>query len=178
MGVQERTNKKQAPKPCPHRAYLLEGVNACAFSVTSNSATPWNTAPQAPLSTGFSKQEYWSGLPFLPPGDFPDPGIEPMSPTFPAMAGRFFTTQPPGKSPRGREEDKQDFPGGSVVKTSPSNAGSVSYIRSRGAKIPPTLGPKIQNIKQKQYGNKFNRDFKNKQKLFLKSMKQLHVSQW
>ena len=42
----------------------------------------------------FPRQEYWSGLPFPPPGDLPDPGIEPMSP---ALAGRFFTAEPPGK---------------------------------------------------------------------------------
>ena len=48
--------------------------------------TPWTH--QAPLSMGFSRQEYWSGLPFPPPGDFPDPGIEPVSP---ALAGGFFT---------------------------------------------------------------------------------------
>ena len=41
---------------------------------------------------GFSKQEYWSGLPFPPPGDLPSPGIEPMSLTSPALEGRFFTT--------------------------------------------------------------------------------------
>ena len=51
-------------------------------------------ARQAPLSVGFSRQEYWSGLPFPPPGDLPDPGIEPRSPT---VAGRFFTTEPPWK---------------------------------------------------------------------------------
>ena len=49
---------------------------------------------QAPLSTGFSRQEYWSGLPFPPPGDLPDSGIEHASP---ALAGGFFTTEPPGK---------------------------------------------------------------------------------
>ena len=47
-------------------------------------------ALQAPLSTGFSRQEYWSGLPFPSPGDLPDPGMEPGSP---AVAGRFFTTE-------------------------------------------------------------------------------------
>ncbi|ELR53454.1 hypothetical protein M91_07156, partial [Bos mutus] len=47
---------------------------------------------QAPLSMGFSRQEYWSGLPFPSPGDLPDPGIEPGSLTFPALAGKFFTT--------------------------------------------------------------------------------------
>ena len=60
-------------------------------------ATPWTVARQAPLSVGFSSQEYWSGLLFPPPGDLPDPGIEPVSLVSPALAGRFFTTEPPGK---------------------------------------------------------------------------------
>ena len=47
------------------------------------------------MSMGFSRQEYWSGLPFPSPGDLPDPGIKPLSP---ALAGRFFTTEPPGKT--------------------------------------------------------------------------------
>ena len=54
-------------------------------------AALWTVAHQAPLSMGFSRQEYWSGLPFPPPGDFPDPGIEPQSLTSPALARRFFT---------------------------------------------------------------------------------------
>ena len=53
---------------------------------------PVDLACQAPPSMGFSRQEHWSGLPCPPPGDLPDPGIEPMSPTSPAWAGRFFTT--------------------------------------------------------------------------------------
>ena len=57
-------------------------------------ATPWTVALQAPLSVGFPRQEYWSGLPFPSPRDLPDPVIEPASP---ALAGRFFTTEPPGK---------------------------------------------------------------------------------
>ena len=52
---------------------------------------------QAPLSTGFFRQEYWSGLPFPSPGDLPDPGIEPKSPASPALAGGFFTYEPSGK---------------------------------------------------------------------------------
>ena len=56
--------------------------------------TPWTVACQAPLSIQFSRQEYWSRLPFPPPGDLPDPGIELMSP---ALADRFFTPEPPGK---------------------------------------------------------------------------------
>ena len=48
-------------------------------------ATLWTVAHQAPLSVRFSWQEYWSNLPFPPPGDLPDPGIEPMSPASPAF---------------------------------------------------------------------------------------------
>ena len=48
-------------------------------------ATPWTIACQAPLSMGFSRQRYWSGLPCLPPGYLPDPGIELMSPVSPAL---------------------------------------------------------------------------------------------
>ena len=60
-------------------------------------ATPWTAACQAPLSVGFSRQKYWSGLLFPPPGDLPDPGIKHTSPASPALAGGFFTTVPPGK---------------------------------------------------------------------------------
>ena len=55
-------------------------------------ATPWTVAHQAPLSTAFSREEYWSGLPYPPPMDLPDPGIEPKSLMSPALAGGFFTT--------------------------------------------------------------------------------------
>ena len=55
--------------------------------------TPWTVAHQAPLSMGFSRQENWSGLSCPPPGDLPDPGIEPSSPESPALAGRFFTAR-------------------------------------------------------------------------------------
>ena len=58
------------------------------------SATPRMVAGQALLPLRFPRQEYWSGLPFPSPGDLPDPGIKPVSP---ALAGRFFTTEPPGK---------------------------------------------------------------------------------
>ena len=60
--------------------------------------TPWTVANQAPLSLGFFRQEYWSGLPFPPPEDLPDPRIESVSPASPVLAGRFFTTEPPGKN--------------------------------------------------------------------------------
>ena len=56
-------------------------------------ATPWTVAHQASLSMGFSRQEHWSGLPFPSPGDLPDPGIEPRSPTLQADA---LPSEPPG----------------------------------------------------------------------------------
>ena len=59
--------------------------------------TLWTIAHQASLSMGFFRQEYWSGLPFPPPGNLHDPGIEPSSLASLALAGRFFTTEPLGK---------------------------------------------------------------------------------
>ena len=56
--------------------------------------TPWIVVCQAPLSMGLSRQEHWGGLPFPSPADFPNPGIEPITP---ALVGRFFTTELPGK---------------------------------------------------------------------------------
>ena len=58
----------------------------------------WTVALQAPLSMGFSRQEYWSGLPCHPPGDRPDPGIEPVSPLTPALQVDSLTPEPLGKS--------------------------------------------------------------------------------
>ena len=60
------------------------------FSRVRFFVTPWTAACQAPLSMGFSRQEYWSGLPFPSPGDLPNPGIEPVSLLSPALAARFF----------------------------------------------------------------------------------------
>ena len=68
--------------------------------------TPWTVARQAPLTMEFSRQESWSGLPFPPLQDLPDPGIQPMSPTSPALAGRFFTTTPLGKPVVGIKPNK------------------------------------------------------------------------
>ena len=65
--------------------------------VMFDSSTPWAVARQAPLSVGFSRQEYQSVWPCLPPGDLPDLGIKPVSLMSPALAGGFFTAEPPGK---------------------------------------------------------------------------------
>ena len=76
---------------------FLEAQGACMLSHVCPFAAPWTVAHQAPLSMGFSNQEYWSGLPFSSLGDGPDPGIEPVSPVSSALAGGFFTTAPPEK---------------------------------------------------------------------------------
>ena len=76
-------------------------------------ATPWTVARQAPLSMGFSRQEYWSGLPFPSPGDLPNPGIEPRSPTLEADA---LTSGSPGKPyADGIRAGKNTLPGGQEV---------------------------------------------------------------
>ena len=64
--------------------------HVCLFSRVQLFVTPWTVAYQAPLSMRFSRQEYWSGLPFPTPRDLPDPGIEPASLASPPLAGRFF----------------------------------------------------------------------------------------
>ena len=61
---------------------------------------PWTIPRQTPPFMGFSRQEYWSGLPLPTPADLPDPGIEPMSLMSPALAGRFFTTRTASEAPR------------------------------------------------------------------------------
>ena len=89
-------------------------MNVCACSVLSRVllfVTPWTVAHQAPLSMGFSRQEYWSGLPCSPPGDFPNPGIKSLSPESPALTGRFFTTEPTGvpKPYQCSQDSSRDF---------------------------------------------------------------------
>ena len=95
----------QSAVPCIHqllnkhvsqkRMSWLLPVLMCVSSLSRVrlSVTPWTVALQAPLSVGFSRQEYWSGLPFPLAGDLPDPGIESASP---ALAGGFLTTAPLG----------------------------------------------------------------------------------
>ena len=74
--------------PTPFPVILL---CVCAVAQLRDSATPWTVARLAPLSMEFSRQEYWSGLPFPTQGDLPDSGLEPMSPTLTA------SWVPPGK---------------------------------------------------------------------------------
>ena len=71
----------------------------CALTVCSHRSVMSNSLPllHASLSMGLSRQEYWSGLPFPPPWDLPDPGTKPVSLESPALADRFLTNAPPGK---------------------------------------------------------------------------------
>ena len=82
-------NQARTPDPSWLRVQSLSRVRLFV--------TPWTTAHQAPLSMGFSRQEYWSGLSCPPPGDLPNLGIKPTSPADSCIAGRFFTAEPPGK---------------------------------------------------------------------------------
>ena len=87
--------------------------------------TPWTIACQAPLSLGFSRQEYWSGLPLPSPGDLSDPKIEPGSLMSPELADGFFTTDPRGKPKRNYSKKLSGFPGGSDSKASAGDPGSI-----------------------------------------------------
>ena len=78
---------KSEPTLCLALALFVRAKVSCVWFFV----TLWALAHQAPLSMGFSRQEYWSGLPFPPQGDLPTPGIEPMSLMSLALAGRFFT---------------------------------------------------------------------------------------
>ena len=75
-------------------------IDVCMLSSSSLVrlfATPWTVAHQPPLSMGFFRQEYWTGLPCPPPGDLTDPVIESRSAVAPALQVGLFTTEPPGK---------------------------------------------------------------------------------
>ena len=97
MGINKRPLSPQASIQSPKQFLsLYNSLNCCWSSkLCPILVTPQTVACQAPLSMGFPKQEYWSGLPFPFSEDHPDPGIEPASP---ALAGGFFITEPPGKA--------------------------------------------------------------------------------
>ena len=85
-----------------HKSGIINSWQSCwvfSLSVMSNSLQPHvlHVTHQAPLYMGFSRQGYWSGLPFPPPRDLHDPRTDPSSFVSPALAGRLFTTMPPGK---------------------------------------------------------------------------------
>ena len=78
------------------------------FSHVQLFATLCTVTHQAPLFMGFSRQKYWSGLPCPPPGDLPDPGIEPVSLTSPTLAGRFVTTNTTWEAQTTRSDNSKE----------------------------------------------------------------------
>ena len=93
-GIEQQKSGSQCSHVCD--GVLQRGSH---FSHVQLCVIPWTAARQAPLSMGFSAQEYWSGLPFPPPGNLPDPGIKPTFLASPSSAGRFFTTSTTWEAP-------------------------------------------------------------------------------
>ena len=93
--LRPETQKSTCLLSFPHSSPTLNSMCVCNSKCVQAYSTPWPAARQAPLSVEFSRQEYWSGLSFPPPGDLPHPGIKPASP---ALAVGFFTPEPPQKS--------------------------------------------------------------------------------
>ena len=87
------------PTALQHQAWWVRACVLSPFSCVRLFAPLWTLARQVPLSVGFSRQEYCSGLPCPCPGDLPNPGIEPASLISPALAGRFFTTSATWEAP-------------------------------------------------------------------------------
>jgi len=93
----KESNKTEQLSPLTSNVSLRVCLLSC-LSHAQLSVTPWTIAHQAPLSMGFSRQEYWSGLPCTPPWAFPDLGIKPATPVSPALQAGSLPTEPPGKS--------------------------------------------------------------------------------
>ena len=92
MSGERKSAKSQGKNPIHHPLHFF----ACAKLLQKFTfETPWTVAYQAPPSMGFSRQEYWSGLPFPSPGDLPNPGIKPGSP---ALQTDSSPSEPPGKT--------------------------------------------------------------------------------
>ena len=103
VGLQSMGSQRDTTEAPQHtcisdlNVYVIACMHAQLLSYVRLFVTPWTVAHQAPLSMKFSKQEYWSGLPFPPPGYLLESRVEPTSPAFPALASSFFTTVPTGK---------------------------------------------------------------------------------
>ena len=103
LGENLKTDPSPQGEKCQHTVAIPQKstiyVCACALSCLTlcDPVDCLSCSRQTPLSMEFSRQEYWSGLPFPTPGDLSHPGIEPMSVASPALAGRFFPSVPPRK---------------------------------------------------------------------------------
>ena len=97
--ILEQVNWVTVPHSRQRSSFLMRACMLSHFSHVQIFVTLWIVAHQAPWSMEFSRQEYWSGLPCLPLGDLPNPGIKPTSLFSPALSGRFFTTSALSYSP-------------------------------------------------------------------------------
>ena len=144
MNLSFNNNKKQAIKNLP----------TCMLSCFGRVwlfATLWTVACQAPLFMGFSRQEYWSGLPCPTPGDLLDPGIEPESLISPSLPGDSLPLAPPGKPPKPSYPRK--FPGGPVFRTlclHYRTVGGTGLIPGQGTKIPHAVWFSQERKKQRK----------------------------
>ena len=94
-------NAKKAGMTRAEQVRKRSGRHCLVAKLCPALCNPMDCSSQASLFLGFPRQEHWSGLPFPSPGDLPDPGVEPTSLVPPALAGKFFTTEPTG-NPSGR----------------------------------------------------------------------------
>ena len=93
-------NDSKSPPPAPTPfPFVIHSIVAQALSHVQFFVTLWTVALKVPLSMGFSRPEYWSGLPCPSSGDLPDPGIKPRCLSSPALAGRFFTNSATWEAP-------------------------------------------------------------------------------
>ena len=111
------------------------GVFMFSHSAVSDSATLCTVAHQAPLSMEFSKQEYWSRVPFHPPGDLPDPGIEPVSLASPALAGGSLQIG------SGKKKTLQNVPNTVPIKCPPLTCAKESTQVNRTTMVRTGLTP-------------------------------------
>ena len=133
----------------------------CCLVESDSFVTLWTVAHQSPLSLGFPRQEYWSGLPFPSPGDLSNPETKLESP---ALTGRFFTTEPPGKPiPESVKEACNLYicmsrihglPGGSLVKNSPANTGVLGLVPGPGSSWRRKRQPILSLLPGKSHGQR------------------------
>ena len=142
-------------------------------SVMSDSATLPTVARQDPLSTGFSRQEYWGGLPFPSPGDLPNPGIEPMSLMSPELAGGFFTTSTTW-------EALGPCIGHTQLRTqSPSRKGGSEIIRAKAALLPIMFLVPHKCSELRTLGGKLNLcSIQKRYPLYLCAINHFHMVRW
>ena len=119
----------RGPVPAAPRSPLCHRFSASGCAWLAHSVVPnslWPRGLQAPLSKGSPRQEYWSGLPF-PAEDLPQPGIKPTFPASPALAGGFFTAEPPGK-----RTSRPQASGNKAAFTVAPSAPEVDGLRGQG----------------------------------------------